>query len=387
MRVVILGGGVAGTTAAEELRTDSKDLEIVLISEEQHPLYSRVLLPFYVAGTVPREKVFLKKEAWYSEQNVEWVPGVRVEAIDPKNKQVALSDGRELPYDVLVIASGVQPELISEDRRGISYLRTLDDADHLRELIAEAGKETRAFVFGGGFIGCEYLHLFKQAGFETTVAFRGSWFWSDVLDEASGRVVNDRVKKQGIEILPDTRFTSVFGEKKLEAVGTDQGKKSCDILGVGLGVRPDLSLFRDAGISVNRGVLADEFLETSILSIFVIGDAAEFQDLSVDRRRVVRTWQNAMSQGRAVAKIILGDRKPFDQLTSYGTKIFGLDVVFIGDTSREDADEIIVRGTDSDTGVTQLFLRNGRLVGATLVGRNQDRAEVVKRIALRKPVS
>ncbi len=380
MRVVILGGGVAGTTAAEELRKSSKDLEIILVSEEQHPLYSRVLLPFYVTGKILRENVFLKKESWYAEQNIEWISGTRVERIDPKNKDVALSDGRELPYDRLIIASGVQPELMIEDRRGISYFHTLDDADHLRELIAEAVPKTHAIVLGGSFIGCEYLQIFKQAGFETVVAFRGKTFWSRVLDETSGEMINDHVRKQGIDVLPNTKLESVFGEKKLEVVGTNLGKKSCDILGIGLGVKPDFSLFQEAGIKINQGVLTDEFFGTSITDVFAIGDIAEFLDLSVGRTRVVRTWQNAMSQGRAVAKIILGDRKPFDQLASYGMKVFELDVVFIGDTSREDADEIVVNGTSRETGRTQLFLRKNRLVGATLVGRNQDRAPVIERM-------
>ena len=145
-------------------------------------------------------------------------------------------------------------------------------------------------------------------------------------------------------------------------------------------MKPDFSLFQEAGIKINQGVLTDEFFGTSITDVFAIGDIAEFLDLSVGRTRVVRTWQNAMSQGRAVAKIILGDRKPFDQLASYGMKVFELDVVFIGDTSREDADEIVVNGTSRETGRTQLFLRKNRLVGATLVGRNQDRAPVIERM-------
>ena len=381
MRVVILGGGVAGTTASEELRKGSKDLEIVLVSEEQHPLYSRVLLPFYVSGAIPREKVFLKKESWYEEHGIEWISGTRVEEIDPKNKHVALSDGRELPYDCLIIASGVQPELIEEDRRGVSYLRTLDDADHLFGLLSEATRKTKALVFGGSFIACEYLDLFTKAGLETTVAFRGTWFWSRILDEASGEMINAHMRAKGVTVLPKTTLVSIAGEKAIEYVETSQGKISCGLLGIGLGVGPELSLARDAEIATNEGILANEFFETSVKDIFAIGDIAEINDLSVGRQRVVRTWQNAMSQGRAVAKNILGERVPFDQVTSFGAAALGLKVVFVGDTSRAHADEILVRGTGPETGVTQLFLRKKRLVGATIVGRNQDRAYITQKIA------
>src|SRR6188474_1489970 len=103
MRVVIVGGGIAGTTAAEELRKLAPAAEITIVSEERHPVYSRVLLPHYLKGKVPRERVFLKKEEWYAEQKIEWLVGTRVDACDPKNAFVTLSDGRELPYDKLLI--------------------------------------------------------------------------------------------------------------------------------------------------------------------------------------------------------------------------------------------------------------------------------------------
>ena len=154
MNYVIIGGGVAGTTAAEELRKRDASAEITLVSEEQHPLYSRVLLPHYLKGKVPRERIFLKKETWYAEQNIEWLTGITCVHLDPRNKCVGFSDGRELPYDKLLIATGGEVRAIDHDLRGVSYLRTLDDADHLVQLLSEASTSVRAGIFGGGFIAC-----------------------------------------------------------------------------------------------------------------------------------------------------------------------------------------------------------------------------------------
>ena len=137
MRYLILGGGIAGTSAAEELRKRDAAAEIAIVSEEQHPVYSRVLLPHYVKGKIPRERVFLKKETWYGEQNIEWLTGVRATNIDVKNQSVALSDGRELPYDKLLIATGGEIRTLPFERRGVAYLRTIDDTDHLLQLLGE----------------------------------------------------------------------------------------------------------------------------------------------------------------------------------------------------------------------------------------------------------
>src|SRR3989338_5054567 len=126
MRYIIVGGGAAGSTAAEELRKLAPAAEIILIDQEQHRFYSRVLLPHYLIRQIDREKVFLKKESWYQEQKIEWLPGLSVVSLDTKNKHVVLSDGRELPYDKLLIASGLEPRLLEQDMCGVSYLRTLD---------------------------------------------------------------------------------------------------------------------------------------------------------------------------------------------------------------------------------------------------------------------
>ena len=162
MRFVIVGAGIAGTTAAEELRKRSKDADIILIGEEDVPLYTRVLLPNYIEGKVERERLFLKKEMWYAENRIEWVSGTRVEKLDVKNKFVLLSDQRELPYDKLLIASGGEPKKMDAEPRGISYLRSLTDADHLVQLMREKGSHADVAIYGGGFIACEFLNIFTQ---------------------------------------------------------------------------------------------------------------------------------------------------------------------------------------------------------------------------------
>ncbi len=378
MRFLVLGGGITGTLAAEELRKRRPDADVTIISEEQHPCYSRVLLPHYLKGKVPRERVFLKKETWYAEQNIEWITGERAEHLDVRNRFVRLSNGRELPYDAVLLATGGDVRPLHEDRRGMSYFRTLDDADHLLQLLREVPPTGRAVVYGGGFIACEYVNLFAHFGVPCTVAHRGPHFWSRVLDAESGALIAKQLAEGGVEVVPSAAVRGVEGDRHVEALVTDKGRFPCGLLGVGVGIEPDLGWLREAGVEVGAGIRTNEYLETNVPGVYAAGDVAEFFDVTVGRPRMAGNWMSAQMQGRAVAKMITGERAPFRLVSSYATNVLGLEIIFVGDTVREAADQVVAYGSAAEGGVAQLFVRGGRVVGATLVNRNADRAAVTK---------
>ncbi len=374
MHHVIVGGGVAGTTAAEELRKLDANADITVVSEEEHPLYSRVLLPHYVKGKVPRERVFLKKETWYQEQNIEWLRGMRVESLDVRNKHVVLSDGRELPYDKLLIVTGGDVRTIPGDSgEQVSYFRTLDDADHLHWLFDRSQEGDTAAVYGGGFIACEYINMFAHFHRPLSVGLRGPWFWSRVFDEQTGELVNEWMRTHGVNVVTNIGFDE-FSTPPLHHSTTPT------ILGIGVGITPDFSWIKEAGIETNIGVRADEFLRTNIPDIFTAGDIAEFYDPIVKRHINVGNWMSAMTHGRVVAKNMLGEAVPVKLVSSYATNVLGLEMIFVGDVDRGAADEVLVKGSKLAGGITQLFVRGGVVVGATIVGRNADRAVVTKAI-------
>ncbi len=373
MHYLIIGGGIAGTTATEELRKLNTNADITIISEEEHPVYSRVLLPHYVKEKIPRERVFLKKETWYAEKNIEWMTGVICDYLDVRNKFVRLSNGREVEYDKLLIATGGEVRTAPFDfaqginERQISYFRTLADSDHLVTLLSERDASTQGYVIGGGFIACEYINIFAHFGIPTTVMLRSDRFWSRVFDEETGRLVNQRLLNGNVEI------------KKSQTTNY-QLPTTNSILGIGIGIIPDFSWLRDTGIKTNIGILANEYLETNIPDVYTAGDISEFQDVVVNRQVNIGNWMNAQMQGRHVAKVMLGEREPFKLVSSYATNVLGLEIIFVGDTDRSAAEEIVVRGSVLDGGVTQLFLRNQKLVGATIVGRNSDRQPITAAI-------
>ncbi|TAK04149.1 hypothetical protein EPO34_03315 [Patescibacteria group bacterium] len=376
-RFVIAGGGIAGTTAAEELRKRLPDAQITLVSEEFHPLYSRVLIPHYLQGKVPRERVFLKKAAWYAQNRIEWLAGTFAQALDTKNAFVTLSDGRELEYDKLLIATGGQPRPADLEGRNVCHMQTVDDADHILKLLDEAsypsplegegmgevGREPRGVVYGGGFIACEFVDLFASRALPIEVRLRGDRFFSSSLDGASWEMLRTKLESSGVTLVTNCATSPLERGSMRGSVPAD----SAAIVGLGLGLEAELSWIREGGVEVGQGVKANEYLETNAPNVWTAGDVAEFFDLSVGRQRMVGSWMNAQMQGRCVAANMAGERQPFCLVSSFATQLLGTPITFVGDVMREKADETKVLG-DAATGIVQLFGRKGKLVGATLVG-------------------
>ncbi len=380
MKYLIVGGGIAGTTAAEELRKLDANADITIMSAERHRLYSRVLLPRYIKGSIPREKCFLKTEAWYSEKNITCVFDIVVNSIDAVGRKVSTTDGDTFSFDKLLIATSGNLIKFPNELRGISCLRTIDDADHLIKLLNELEnlppEKRRAGIVGGSFIAVEYLNFFAQHNIPADLFMLEETFFGGALDADSFAILRERIEAEGIRLHPKKSTTRLIGESSLDGVECGDEKFDLSLLAVGIGVRPDLAMFSSAGIDVDRGILTNEFLETNLPDIYAAGDVAEFFDLYADRHVVVGNWLNAQAQGRVVAQNMFGERTAFSAVRAYSTNVCGIEVVFIGDTDPKLADSIEKRGSLAEGGVTQIFVRGDRVVGATLVNRNSDRSEL-----------
>lgn len=385
-RHVIIGGGIAGVSALEEIRKLNPTGEITLFEIEEIPCYSRVLLPHYVKGIVPREKVFLRTPDWYGRQGVDWRHGVQVEGIDVSNRFVTTSEGREEPFDTLLITTGTEVTTMPEQPRGVSYLSDLGDADHLRELLSEAkakGDEATGFIYGGGFIAFEYANIFAHYKIPFSIAMRGAGFWSKVLSPLSQRVLAEHAHMKEVKVYFNEVQPEILGGLTLEGVRLSDGNThGADILGIGIGSLPQHSLAKGAGVGIDRGILANEYLETSVPGVYTAGDVAQAFDLNVRRNVQYGNWMNAQRQGMAAGKTMAGERTAFRLVSSYATQFLGKHVVFIGDVSREAADD--VRQVIAEKDVAQeIFIRNGMVVGASLVGDTSKRAALTASIGQR----
>ena len=352
---LIVGGSAAGTTAAEVIRQLKPQASITIITDENHEEYSRVLIPHYIRGKVSREQVFLKKPEWYEEKGIELIKGIKVIKLDSGGHGVDLSNGEQIGYKKLLIAIGGDVNRLNiagSDLANILYLRTIKDAD---SVIEAAKKSKKGLVLGGGFVSLDFATGFRVNGVEKVVILtRDPYFWSGHLDPESGRLMKNLLLKNGVEIMTGEEADSFFGQEKVEGAVTKSGKKlEADIVGVGIGIKPDLEWLEKAGIKTNRAILTNEYLETNMADVYAAGDCAEFHDVFFERRHIMGNWANATSQGAAVGKTMIhsassgqvGQRTVYETISSYSDTFFDNSYSFIGVTDEKFADEIIVRGS------------------------------------------
>lgn len=378
-KIVIIGGGISGITLAENLRSARQDLEITIIEQENNPLYSKVLLPHFIDGRIPLEKVFLKNFEWYQKNNLEFLCGTFAEKIDAQNQFVLTSDQREIPYDKLILCTGGDVRLIDSNARGVTYLRTLDDAHQIISLINETKqKDNSAVVYGGGFIALEFINAFKKHNLQTTLAFRGQGFWTQTLKPELSAILENELAKNEIPILKEVSL-DLKDQTELSEIYFSNGQTiQSSLLGIGIGITPDFSFLKETGLQTNKGVITDEYFSTNLPNIYCIGDLAEFYDSITNRHLITGNWLSAILQARQLAKNFLTEKSPFSAVTSYATKLLNLNLVFIGDTSLEESSEIKVE-LNNEKGI-QLFERNGKTVGAVLIGDTKERMKITKAI-------
>lgn len=373
---VIIGGGIAGTSAAEQLRKLDPQSEITVLSNEEHPLYSRVLLPHYISGKTPRERVFLKSNEWYSEKNIH-LAFQTVETIDTTKKQVATSAGATYSYDKLLIAGGgITRRLPFDTDKRIYHFQTIEDADHIKDLMEhnESGA-LKAGLIGGGFIAMEFAEMFARKNWETHLFLRGETFFTRNFDQAASDILEEHLKDHGITTHRNMTIASYDGEM---AKTNENGAFTIDVLAAGIGINSKFTWASDAGIEVGTGVKTNEYLETNVPDVFAAGDCTEYQDTIIGRQVHIGNWMNAQMQGRHVAKVMTGDRTPFELVSSYATHVLGIDIVSVGDAEIEAADEVIAR--EYEDGRTLLMIRGNHVVGASMINHNADRAPATKLI-------
>jgi len=373
---VVVGAGLAGAKAAEALREQGFGGRIVLIGAEQHLPYERPpLSKGYLAGSAEREKVFVHPESWYAEQNVELCLDRAATGIDPAGRAVRLADGSEVRYDKLVLATGASPRSLSvpgADAEGVYLLRTLDDSDALRGLLAGI---RRLVVIGAGWIGLEVTANARQAGVEVTVVESAELPLLRVLGPEVARVFADLHASHGV----DFRFNASLSEIRTQdgrATGVTLGDGTvidADAVLVAVGVSPNSQLAEDAGLRVDNGIVLDEALRSSDENIFAAGDVANALHPFYGTRIRVEHWANALNQPAAVAAAMLGQPASYDRLPYFYTDQYDLGMEYVGYVAPGGYDQVVFRGDVAGREFIAFWLSEGRV----LAGMNVNVWDVV----------
>jgi apoptosis-inducing factor 3 len=365
--VVIIGAGAAGGAAAEVLRRDSYDGPVTMIGADEFLPYDRPnLSKDYLAGTAPEEWIPLRSPEFYRQQKIETFTSTTVTRIDSKTKQVTLSDGRSLRYGALLLATGASPvhlPIPGDDFPHVCYLRTLADS---RRITEKAKNAKRAVVIGASFIGMEVAWSLRKRKLGVAVVGKESLPLEKILGSDLGNLIRETHEANGVKFHLG-RTPTAIRDKNVEL---DNGTKlDCDLVVVGIGVRPNTALAEKAGIATDDGVLVNEFLETNVPGIFAVGDIACWPDPRAGRIRVEH-WVVAQRQGQTAARNILGAREPFVVPPFFWSNHFDLHIRYVGHGSG--ADRASVAGDLKAKNASVTFRDGEKLTAVAGIGRDLE---------------
>jgi len=361
---VIVGAGLAGAKAAQELRERGFDGRVVLVGAEPERPYERPpLSKDYLRGESEREKAYVHPDGFYAEQEIDLETGSAVAAIDPGASRVLLDDNRELVYDRLLLIMGVEPRRLpipGADLDGIHYLRTFADCDALRiRLRSGAG---RVAIVGAGWIGSEVAASARQRGLEVTVIDPLALPNERIFGTEIGTFYRDVHMQNGVEMLLGRGVEAFEGAGAVARVRLSDGAQvECDFAVVGVGVAPRIELARDGGLEVDNGIVVDEHLLTSVPNIYAAGDVANAWHPFYGRRIRVEHWANALNQGPAAARSMLGEDVSYERIPYFFSDQYDVGMEYSG--YAENWDEVVLRGDPgAGEGFVAFWLRDGHVL-------------------------
>jgi 3-phenylpropionate/trans-cinnamate dioxygenase ferredoxin reductase subunit len=357
---VIVGASLAGAKAAETLREEGFDGRVVLIGAEPERPYERPpLSKDYLRGESEREKLYVHEQGFYSEKEIELRVEETVLSIDPAQREVTLQSGERLSFDRLLLATGAEPRRLStpgSDLDGIHYLRSLADSDQLRERLDNASK---LVVIGSGWIGSEVAASARQRGLEVSVIEPLLVPLERVLGDEVGAIYRDIHLEHGVDMRFGAGARSFEGDGRVERVVTEDGEVlDCDAVLVGIGAQPRTELALQAGLEVENGVLVDPRLQTSDPAIFAAGDIANHLHPRLGRIRVEH-WANALHQGPAAARSMLGKDEPYDRVPYFFSDQYDVGMEYSGYAT--DWDRVVFRGDPANHEFIAFWMKDGRV--------------------------
>jgi 3-phenylpropionate/trans-cinnamate dioxygenase ferredoxin reductase subunit len=361
---VIVGASLTGASAAEQLRSEGFDGAIVLIGEESSRPYERPpLSKDYLRGETPRDRFEALEPGYYAQHGIDLRTSTRAEAIDPEAREVALDDGSKLRYDRLLLATGSAPRHLripGHDLRGVHYLRTIDDADALREAASQASD---AVVVGAGWIGAEVAASLRQLDLSVSMISPDPMPLVRVLGPEVGRVYLDLHRENGVQAMMGQGVVAFHGDGAVDAVETDAGQRvKADLVVVGIGATPRTQLAVGAGLDVSNGIDVDETLATSAPDVYAAGDVAAAWHPRLEARLRVEHWDNARRQGRHAATNMLGAGESYTRLPYFFSDQYDLGMEYRGHAT--DWDAVVFRGSPEGREFLAFWLKDGRVLAA-----------------------
>ena len=364
MNYVIIGNGVAGTTAAASIRKNDAEGSITILSDEDTPFYSRIRLIEYLAKEADVNDIVIYKDEWYKKNNIRLLLASPVSEIVKESKQVITRSGEVLRYDRLLIASGgtsFVPPIKGSDKKGVFTLRTTRDAD---EIMHYAKGKRKVVLIGGGVLGLEAGNSLRKTGYEVTVVEFFPRLLPRQMDREGAELLKAQMEGMGFTFYLGATTKSIMGDERVTGVLLEDGTRlDADMVIISAGVRPRAELAKKLGLPVNKGVIVNDRMETGVADIYAAGDLVEH------RERFYGIWPAAREQGEVAGINMAGGDTLYEgTVMSNVLKVVSIDLASAGDIDADGKYDSIVQKDSARYVYKKLVIKDSSLAGCILYG-------------------
>jgi nitrite reductase (NADH) large subunit len=378
---VIIGNGVAGTTAAENIRKNDKEGGITIVTEENLPFYYRVRLNEYISGDVTEQDLIAKKDAWYSEQNIELKTGTRIVGADSTGKNIITEDDQKLSYDRLLVATGSHsfiPPINGSEKKGIFALRSIQDAHNISDWVKDIED---VVLIGGGLLGLEAGNALTKLGKKVMVVEFFPRLLPRQLDVDGAKRLQAIMEGMGFSFRLGAKTQEITGIDQVKGVQLEGGEElSAEMVIISAGVRPNLEMAESLGLDQDKGIVVDEHLKTNKPDIYAAGDVAAFKGMPYG------IWPAAMEQGEIAGINMAGGNKTYGGSTLSTTlKVVGIDLASAGNIDAEN--ELESRVVTDDNVYKKIVLENNKIIGCIMLGDTKGFNKIKKMMSEAQDVS
>ncbi len=363
---IIIGGGLAGVSAAEELRKQGFDGTIQLIASEAHAPYIRPpLSKGYLNGSDGLDAVFVHPDAWYEENNIDLLTNTKAYGVNARDHEVTVSGGKPLHYDKLLLATGSSPRLLTIDGAelgGVHYLRTLDDSKALNKELSGGGR--KLVLIGSGWIGMEVGATARTLGNDVTILEQVPIPLANAIGDELGMMFHDLHKEKGVDMRMSVAVDKIVGSHgKVAGVQLKTGEViPADLVLIGVGAVPNVALADDAGIITENGIVVDQAMQTSDPDIFAAGDVANAFHPLANMRLRSEHWANALNEGPAAARGMLGQNESFEDIPYFYTDQYDVGMEYSGYGPMTKGAKVVFRGNRDKREFIAFWLKDDRVV-------------------------
>jgi nitrite reductase (NADH) large subunit len=380
-RYVIVGNGVAGTTAAENIRKMDPEGMISLLTDEAIPFYYRIRLNEYLSGDITEEKLVAKQASWFKKQKMNLHLDTKAVDIMGEEKIVLTARGKKIPYDSLLIATGSHaflPPIKGSDKDGLFSLRTFQDA---QDIVSWAKGIEKVVIIGGGLLGLEAGNGLRKLGKKIIVVEFFPRLLPRQLDIEGARRLQVIMEKMGFSFRLGVKTQEIQGDGSIKGVQLEDGETlSAEMVIVSAGVRPNMALADSAGLNQDKGIQVDDQLRTSQSNIYAAGDVAEFQGLPYG------IWPAAMEQGKIAGINMAGGHALYKGTTMANTlKVVGIDLASAGEVDAEDAFESKIQSGDDH--YRKVVIKDNQIIGCIMLGDTKGFNRITKMMAEKTDIS